>query len=314
MRGASLIAVTGGAGLLGANLALDCFKRGVNVVTIDCEPGPRLPAALACDLTDGEAATRLLEELRPGTVIHCAAAVDVDWCETHPEAAHAINVEATRRLARTANQLGARFVYISTDSVFDGSRGGWKEMDATGPVNVYAQTKLEGERAAFQEAREALIVRTCIYGWNMRPKQSLAEWLLSRLEAGLTAPAFTDIVFTPILANDLGGALAELMDQGVSGIVHVAGSEAVTKYEFAARLAATFGLDGGLVRRTLASESGLRAPRPRDASLDVSRAERLLGRPAPGVSQGLRRFKALRDSGYVEELRALGRRRAHAGV
>src|SRR5207245_47120 len=157
--------------------------------------------------------------------------------------------------------------------------------------NVYARSKLAGERAVLTESPDALIVRTVIYGWNLGPKQSLAEWILSRFESGSEVPGFDDAVFSPILVNDLGRLLLELVERRASGVCHVAASEACTKFEFARAVAETFGFDPAQIRRASLRSAAPAAPRPLDTSLDTSFVARLLGRSLPGVRPGLARFR-----------------------
>jgi dTDP-4-dehydrorhamnose reductase len=144
-----------------------------------------------------------------------------------------------------------------------------------------------------------------LYGWNAQPKASLAEWMLSRLEGGQPFPAFQDIEFSPLLVNDLGDLLLALIDREAAGLFHVAGSEALSKWDFARRLAEVFGLSADPIRPARAADAGLKAPRPRFLSLDVKKVESLLGRPMPRVHEGLKRFRAMRDGGAVLELKKL---------
>jgi dTDP-4-dehydrorhamnose reductase len=277
------ILITGAAGLLGANLRRDYAELGLLVSGI--ERG-------TCDLTDAAKTRRAVSGIEAGCIIHCAALTQVDWCESHPEETWQNNVEASRTLAQVARQIGARMVYISTDSVFDGSRGYYSETDEPHPLNVYARSKLAGERAVLAEVPDALVVRTVIYGWNLRPKHSLAEWVLSRLESGLEVPGFDDSVFSPILVNDLGSLLLKLVERKVSGICHVAASEACTKFEFARAVAGLFGFDPEQVRRASLRSAAIIARRPLNTSLDTSFVSRLLGEDLPGVRQGLARFRS----------------------
>jgi dTDP-4-dehydrorhamnose reductase len=277
------ILISGARGLLGANLRMDYAKLGLPVSGIDRS---------TCDLTDAAETARVVREIEPGCIIHTAALTQVDWCESHPEETWRSNVEASRTLAQIARQIGARMVYISTDSVFDGTRGYYSETDEPRPLNVYARSKLAGERAVLAELPDALIVRTVIYGWNLQPKHSLAEWILSRLESGSEVQGFDDAVFSPILVNDLGSLLLELVERRASGVCHVAASEACTKFEFACAVAETFGFDPAQVRRASLRSSAMTASRPLNTSLDTALASRLLGANLPGVRQGLARFRS----------------------
>jgi dTDP-4-dehydrorhamnose reductase len=121
---------------------------------------------------------------------------------------------------------------------------------------------------------------------------------------GQTLPLFADVFFTPILVNDLADALFELIELRATGVYHVAGSERCSKHAFGLTLADVFKLDPSPIRAASIAQTELAAPRPRDPSLCVDKTQAALGRPLPDVRQGLTRFKALWDSGYVAALKA----------
>jgi dTDP-4-dehydrorhamnose reductase len=241
--------------------------------------------------------------LRPKSIILCAAATKVDWCEEHPEEAERVNVQASSFLAEIAQELKAQFVYVSTDSVFDGKRGNYSETDQPAPLSVYAKSKWGGEQEVLRRHSSPLIVRVTIYGWNAQPKQSFAEWVLDEIGAGKQVRGFADVYFCPLLANDLAEVLLTMLDRGLSGLYHVASSERISKYDFTKQVAATFnlGMDGVAPMSIL--EAKLRAPRPIDPSLNTEKIRAALGRAMPDIGTGLRRFWDLHQSGYHNQLK-----------
>lgn len=312
--GAGPILVTGASGLLGANIVLAARDRGLDVVALSHHhrlSDPHVSSVLL-DLTDA-AALDALRGLRPSWVIHCAATTDLERCEADEAECRRLNADAPRSLARWARLEGARLVHVSTDAVFDGRRGRYAEQDEAAPLSAYGRAKLAGERAVLEELPDAsLIVRTSLYGWNMLPKDSLAEWFLRRLSAGTPVRGWVDAIFSPTLASDLARILLDMTDRGVVGVYHVASADAVSKYDFGVRIAEVFGLDPALVEPSSIGDAGLRAPRGRDLSLSVAKAARVLGCPMPTVDEGLRRFRRERDEGTVARLKALGDASAHA--
>jgi len=304
----SPIMVTGASGLLGANLTLELVRQGRRVVALY----GRHPIALegascaACDLMDRAAMAKLLSASTPSLIVHCAAATDLDWCETHPQEAMRINAEAAGGLASLARVAGAGFVYISTDAVFDGVSGGYVETDPVSPTNWYARSKLAGEEAVRGEMPAALVLRVNIYGWNLQAKNSLAEWILRRLEQGELVPGFCDTTFAPVLVNDTTEWVLHLAESGCSGIYHVASADHSSKYEFARSIAAVFRLDASLVRESLLQESSLSVPRPRNTWLRTDKIAASLGQPMPTIRQGLEKFRMLREDGFCQRLRAAG--------
>ncbi len=260
---------------------------------------------MQADLTDKEAVQELISRFKPAWIVHCAAATDVDRCEEHPLEAKLVNVEMPRRLAVEASRIGAAMVYISTDSIFDGATGNYAEEGTPTPLNVYAQSKLDGEKAVLAELRDALIIRTNIYGWNALNKLSLAEWILSRLASDQPVPGFVDVLFTPILVNHLSDIILDMMGLSFSGVYHVAGSQSCTKHQFATEVADVFGYDENLIQPVSITSIGLRARRPVNPTLKTDKVCKALDIRLPDVRSGLVRFKSLRDSGFVSKLKGL---------
>ena len=301
-----MILVTGASGLLGASVVSHARELGHNVVSLCHNRAFRFPSAQVhkVDLNDALASRAILMRLKPSIVIHCAAATNVDWCEDHPAEAAQINTASSAMLAMCARELGASFVHISTDAVFDGKRGNYTEADEPKPLNVYAESKLLAEREVLRQHPSALIARVNIYGWNTQNKFSLAESVLSQLAAKKPVPGFTDVQFTPILVNDLAECLLEMLDRELSGLYHVVGSEKISKFEFAQRVALMFGYDPGQVVPTRIADARLRAARAPDMSLNTDKITAALGRTMPDVESGLRRFHALYQEGYSQKLKS----------
>lgn len=298
--------VTGSTGLVGATLVLAVSKR-YEVVAGSRRPMIEFPGveSVELDLASAESIAAAVSAARPTVVVHCAAETRVDWCEDHPDETMRVNVEGTARLGRAAASVGARLLYLSTDSVFDGARGAYVEEDEPRPLNVYARSKWLGEQAVRREAPDHLIVRTNLYGWNLAPRVGLAEWILGKLRRGEEVPGFRDVVFSPLLADDLVDLLLDMIARDLKGLYHLGARDAVSKHEFALALAREFGLDGGLVRPASITSAGLRAARPPVTNLNPARAEAALGKPMPLVAEGLRRFRRLEASGEVAARRAL---------
>jgi dTDP-4-dehydrorhamnose reductase len=298
------VLVTGASGLLGANLAMEWFSRGWQLIVLyGRHPVSFGVPAFAIDLRERERTRKVIEDQSPAWIVHCAAATNVDWCENHPGECHEVNVDASRNLAVAAKAIGARLIYISTDAVFDGKRKSYDESDLVCPLNVYAKSKVLAEHAVTEILPDSLIIRTNIFGWNLQAKLSLAEWMLQNFETGTFFQGFDDVVFSPLLANDLSTVLAEMMTLGLKGIFHVASSESCSKFEFAEQIADLFGHDRRLVKRAQIGESKSLARRPNNMSLDTSKLTRALSHRTPTIREGLERFKSLRTAGFVTRLK-----------
>jgi dTDP-4-dehydrorhamnose reductase len=301
---AKKVAITGASGVLGMALALEAQTRGYDVTALYRSTPIAIPhvSCVAVDLVDERQTLKLLEELRPDLIIQAAAEVRVDWCEEHPAEATRANVDTSATLADFATRAGAHLLYVSTDSVFEGKGSNYKESDPVAPVNIYATTKLRGETEVLRRHPTAIVARTNFYGWTGRHKLGLVDWILQQLAGGRELPGFTDAIFSPLLVNDLAVALLDLAAYDVSGVFHVVGPEAISKYEFAVRVARRFSYDPDLVRPTRTADVPMKALRPLNTTLDTSKLRSLLGHALPDVAAGLRRFAELRARAYQDML------------
>jgi dTDP-4-dehydrorhamnose reductase len=298
--------ITGASGLLGANLLLTA-RASHQLIAVSHRHRLHLDGAkcIQADLAQPETARELIRMHRPQAIVHCAALTDVDVCEEHPDRAERLNAEAPGWLAEACAATGTRLIHISTDAVFDGERGNYSEGDVPRPVNAYGASKLRGEQAVLSANPSALVIRTNIFGWNSQPKLSLSEWFLDRLRRGERCTGFTDVSVSPLAADDLAARILQLLSMPVTGVLHVAGGEAITKYEFGRRVADAFGLSPDLVVPGSVDASPLRARRPHRLTLDVGSAETALGAPLPRLEPSLRRWREQERDGTLDRLRGL---------
>jgi dTDP-4-dehydrorhamnose reductase len=243
-----------------------------------------IPGLLPVDIRSRAAVGALVERLRPQVVLLPAALTHVDRCETHPEESIAVNVAPARCLAET----GLRLVFFSSDYVFAGDAGPYRETDVAAPANVYGRHKLLAEEAL---PTDALIARTTVvYGVEAQQKNFVYR-LLSTLGAGNTLDVPIDQIGSPTYAPNLADAAVHLIDAGARGIYHIAGPDRVDRYEFARAAARVFGLDEGLLRPVETRDLGQPARRPLDAGLVSDKAQALLPFPLIGYEEGLRRMR-----------------------
>lgn len=296
--------ITGASGLLGLNLALKLSETHPVTGVIHQPELEGTPfEVLVTDLSLPGEAEWVLEHSLPEVIIHCAAMAIVDDCEKDPTRAMSVNADLPGRLARLAAELGAKFVHISTDAVFDGVRGNYSEEDAPNPLSTYARTKLAGEIAVMAENPDALVARVNFYGWSLRGNRSLAEFFFNNLSTGKPVNGFTDVIFCPLLVNDLADLLIRMAEMNLSGLYHTVSSEKISKYEFGVRLAQQFGFNPELVKPVKVREGGLVAARSPNLNLNTSKLMEALGTPLPGISTGLEKFHLLNEKNYPEMLR-----------
>lgn len=296
-----MLLVTGASGFLGGTVVAEALTSGRAVVgavhqhTAE-QPGLR---TVSVDLTAPSAATELVGRLQPEWVVNCAGFANVDECESDPERAQLLNVELPRSLAAACAEAGVGLVHVSTDSVFDGERGGYTEDDAPAPVNVYARTKLEGERAVHQQFPEALVVRTNFIGISPTRTVGLADWIASRLESGERIQGFDDVIFAPLLTNELARIIFGAMETRLKGLYHATARNTMSKFAFAVSLASALALDADLVERASLTESTLSARRPLNTSLSSLRLETALRRTMPSVENAISGYATLHAAVYA---------------
>ena len=227
------------------------------------------------DLLQFERVTEVFNNVKPDIVVHMAAVGNVDLCENDKELAWKVNVEATRLLARLASKHDAIFLYLSTDYVFDGERGNYREEDIPKPINFYGLTKLVSEEIVRSTVDRYIIVRTsAIYGLGMGRK-NFGKFLIDALSNGQKVKAIIDQWLSPTLNTLLANAIVELLEKETYGLYHIAG-ERVSRYEFAIKLAKKFSFDVNLVEPARMSEFKWVAQRPRDSSLDCTKAKSIV--------------------------------------
>lgn len=279
--------------MLGSALCARFAEDGDSVIAADLSKSRPAGAADArvLDVTDEAAVRDILHDAVPDVVLHCAATVDVDAAEADFTGARAVNALGTRNVARHT-PAGTKLVYISTDSVFDGRRGDYAELDLPAPVNNYAKTKLEGEWFALQEHADTLVVRTNFIGRASAGKGSFAGWIVDSLTEGRSVRLATDWIASTAHVSHVAGTIAELVAAGAEGVYHGSGSKACSKHDLGVAIADGFGLDASLIEPILFAELELTAPRPRNASLDCRKAEALLGHLLPDYLDGVRALRA----------------------
>lgn len=245
---------------------------------------------IAIDLSQKEDLEKI-NEINPDFIIHCAALTNIDFCEENPQEAYNHNVLASSNIAQLAKETGAYFIHISTDCVFDGKNGNYKEEDRTNPINIYGKTKLEAEQKVLSIAPGSCVVRTNIYGWNELDKLSLAEWMIDKFKTKSELPGFKDVWFSPIFVNDLTDVLFQLFEKKYAGVIHIASREAITKLAFAQAIAEVFGYDSKIIKPVSFRDVGLKAPRGQNMSLNVMKAQGILKEQLSDIRDGLKRMK-----------------------
>jgi dTDP-4-dehydrorhamnose reductase len=242
-----------------------------------------------CDPLVPAQLTELFAEVKPAAVIHTAALADIDFCQAHPETARAVNVDLTRTLVDLCRDTGAKLVFCSTDTIFDGEHAPYDEIARPGPINFYAETKVEAEQIVTGLGAQAVIARlSLVVGLPvLGAGNSFLARMIATLKAGQPVAATEREVRTPVDVITVGRALLELAADNHAGILHLAGHDRLSRYEIAQKIAARFGFPPQLiVAQAVATWPG-RAARPRDVSLNNTKACTQLKAPMRTLDDGL---------------------------
>ena len=253
-------------------------------------------AAFNLDLADPDQLAQLLESSPVRALINCAAVSAPAACERDPATAALLNIDLPRALGEWSAREGARVVHVSTDLVFGvvpAPVGGFREEDAPAPVSTYGETKARGERALLVACPKAMVVRLpLLYGDSHGSGRGASDDLFGILARGERARLFTDEWRSPLPVSVAAQALVELVDGETSGILHVAGSERVSRLELGLALHARRFGDPDRAAREIEgcarADLGLSPPRPEDTSLCTRRAQDILRTALPDLAEGVR--------------------------
>ncbi len=276
------VIITGGSGFLGHEFT----KRMVdNYQVISAYHNNLIPTEgceqIKLDITDYRDVMSLWRDFKPELVIHCAALVNVDEGEKDKSKIWAINATGTEHVAQACREFKSKLIYMSTDSVFDGTKGNYKETDTVNPINEYSKSKLKGEQVSTW-AKDYLIIRMAFF-------DKLANWVLDNLKQNKSINMFRDVYFSGIYSGDLIGITLKMLEK--QGIYHIGCQGSWSKFEFGVNLAKSFSLNPDLIRRTLVGDMKERAQRPERLSLDCAKVEKDLGIKMPTLTEGLKCFK-----------------------
>lgn len=299
--------ITGASGLLGLTFCMQtCRLHHVTGIVNSHPVHTKEFEVIHADLCDFERLAKIVEHVQPDVIVHTAAMANMDLCETRPELAMLLNAHLPRYLARIASDAGIRLVHISTDSVFDGKLGHYREEDVPSPMGVYARSKMEGEHFVLERHPDAMVARVNFYGWSLSGQRSLGEWFFNNLSRGVAVNGFEDVFFCPLHVNDLVDLLLRAIDLRLKGIYHVVSSECISKYAFGLAIAHRFGLNEKLIHPTSVVNGGLVATRSPDLSLLTDKLSRVLGTLLPKQEEGINRFYQQYLDGLPETVRKMG--------
>lgn len=291
------IYVTGICGLLGSAIVRELAGKyelcGVDIVDVD------IPNCTVekFDLLDKELLTDSIKAYHPDVVIHTAAAINVDKCETERESTYKLNVEVTENIAHICEEIDCKMIYVSTDAVYDGEKDGlYVEDDVVNPVNYYGQTKLDGE-CEVRKLKNGLVLRTNIYGVNIQNKKSFGEWIVSSLRDNKELNMFTDIKFSPILVNELAQIMDKCICNDIVGMYHACGTGSISKYDFGMLVKEIFDIKTGKIHKSTSDTMNFTARRSKNMGMSNAKLSEILNIHISTPKESIEKFKEL----YLKE-------------
>lgn len=288
------ILLTGASSLPGYRFLLEALGRGYEVTAIHySNPIPVDGEGLKkvrMDIRDTVKLLELLDSEKPDVIVHMAALGNVDQCERDNKLAWSVTVKPSIAIASYASRAGPFILYLSTDYVFDGERGNYREDDAPNPVNYYGLTKLAGEVAFMSCGADCAVVRaSSIYGFGPGRK-NFAKFLVEKLRAGEPVKALVDQYTSPSQASLLAKAIMEIVERQLNGVFHVVGKR-MSRYEFAIKVAETLGLDKSLIGKAEMKDLNWFARRPKDSSLNAEETKKRLKTEFYSTDLAMRQLK-----------------------
>ncbi len=275
--------VIGASGFVGETLYRQALPEAVGTYCSHAAPN-----LWPLDIRDAQAVARVLREAGCEVVFLPAAQPHVDWCEEHPQESAAVNVEGTHTVARVAAELGMRLVFFSTDYVFDGAAGPYREDAVPNPINEYGRQKRAAEEGVLAASEDHLVVRVCgVYGYEAAGKNFVMSFV-RRARAGERLRVPSDQWGNPSYVEDVAAAVRALAAAGQRGVWHVAARDYLSRADFARCICREFGVPEEAFEAVSSEALQQRAPRPKRAGLDATRLRRELGVRLRGVGEGLR--------------------------
>jgi dTDP-4-dehydrorhamnose reductase len=278
------ILITGSNGLLGQKIVRQALKKGTTFLATSKgdNRNPDCPSEnyQSMDICSVEEIAKIFEAFQPTHVIHTAAITNVDACELNPAECELVNVTATRYLFEASKNINAYFQLLSTDFIFDGEKGNYKETDEPNPLSVYAKSKVDGEALLLNSGyNNYSIVRTIIvYGiGNNLSKSNIVSWAKEALSKGQPMNIIDDQFRSPTWADDLAWACLRICELNKIGIYHISGPETLSIYTIVERVANYFGLSTETLTKTDSSTLNQPAKRPPRTGFDLTKSRNELG-------------------------------------
>lgn len=292
------VVITGSNGLLGQSLLNVLLKEKNNYDVYGFSKGVNRSDRndfqyIEIDITNQNQLTKELLKIKPDYIVNTAAMTQVDACENDKVKCDTLNVNVVQWLAAICQELSAHLVHISTDFIFDGKKGWYKETDVPNPLSYYGFSKLKSEQILEKSNINYTILRTSlVYGkvFDMS-KRNIVLWVKESLENKREITIVDDQFRAPTYVEDLALACKISMDKNATGIFNIASSKLLSIYEIAMEIAEVFDLDNSYIKPVASSILNQTANRPAKTGFDLSKTNSILNFYPKTFQEDLQRFK-----------------------
>ena len=277
------ILITGASGQLGMSLKR-IFNSKYEIISTTGNNNPT-GSSMHLDVTNPMLFKEVMETTNPDLVINLAALTNVDLCEKNPELAYSINIGGMDNLV---NAFKGPIIHVSTDYVFDGEDGPYKEEDTTNPLNVYGLSKLESEKLLLDHSENSLVIRSnVLYDYSSKSEASFLNWVVDSLTQEKEINVVEDQWNNPTWTGSLAVVIDRAIDTQLTGLVHWGDGDLVSRFDFANKIADVFNLKKSLIKPILTSELNQTAKRPLKSGLKSDYAQNILNLEPPTIKECL---------------------------
>lgn len=276
------ILITGAYGQLGNSLNKflnpkdEVFRTGLNIPTGE--------KGLQLNIVDKMMLKDILLSISPDVIINLAALTNVDFCESNPKIAREVNTNGVHNLV---DIFPGKIIHLSTDYVFDGLNGPYKEEDQINPISVYGKTKYDAEKIVLEGDNNLVLRGNVLYDMSKNNNASFLNWVVNNLKNKNSIKVVDDQFNNPTWTESISKVLMSCLDNNISGLYHWGDEDYLSRYEFAIKIANAYNLENSLIKKISTSELNQSAPRPLNGGLDQNKLKNILNIRPPNISDCL---------------------------
>ena len=276
------ILITGAFGQLGNSLKNflsindEVFRTGLNI--------PTGGKGLQLNIVDKIMLKDIISSISPDVIINLAALTNVDFCESNPEIAKEVNTNGVQNLV---DVFSGRIIHLSTDYVFDGLKGPYKEEDQINPISVYGKTKYDAEKIVLDKNNNLVLRANVLYNMFGNNKASFLNWVVNNLKNKNSIQVVNDQFNNPTWTESIAEILVNCLNKDMSGLYHWGDQDYLSRYDFAIKIAESYNLKSDLIKQISTSQLKQMAPRPLNGGLDQSKLKKYLNIIPPSINDCL---------------------------